>query len=113
MKKPRIALNKDAILGFFVKHGEKLIAGLFGLFACTLAWGGVEALRSMRPTQEQRPESIVEQSKSTDTHIDSVKIAPDDELTSEKGLSAKVSPWLGVKIDQASRPLGLDKPLFA
>ena len=113
MKKPRIALNKDAILEFFVRHGEKLVVGLFGLFACTLAWGGVEALRSMRPTLEQRPESIVEQSKSTDTHIDSVKIAPDDELTSEKGLSAKVSPWLGVKIDPASRPLVLDKPLFA
>lgn len=112
VKKPRISLNKQSIVAFLVNHGEKLVAGLFGLFACTLAWGGVEALRSMRPTQEQRPEAIIDQSKSTDTHIDSVKIAPDDELTSEKGLSALVKPWLGVKVDPPQQPLVLNKPLF-
>jgi hypothetical protein len=112
MKKPRISFNKQSIVAFLVNHGEKLVAGLFALFACTLAWGGVEALRSMRPTQEQRPEAIVEQSKSTDTHIDSVKIAPDDELTSAQGLSALVKPWLGVKVDPPQQPLILNKPLF-
>jgi hypothetical protein len=65
MKAPRIAFNKDALLTFLLGHGEKLIAVMFGLAACALAWGGVSALRNMRPTSEQQPEAIVADAPST------------------------------------------------
>jgi hypothetical protein len=112
MKKPKISFNKDAILDFLLRNVEKMVAAAIGLFACTLAWGGVDALRSMRPKQDQRPQTIVEQAKVTAEHIEAVKIAPDDELTSEKGLAAVVSKWLAPKIVPPPTQTILNKPLF-
>ena len=64
MKLPRVAFDKESLLDFLLNHGEKVVAALFALFACGLAWGGVEALRNMRPSEEQRPETIVKQAAS-------------------------------------------------
>ena len=112
MKKPKISFNKDAILDFLLRNVEKMIAAAIGLFACTLAWGGVDALRSMRPKAEQKPQTIVEQAKVTGEHIEAVKIAPDDELTTEKELAAVVSKWLAPKIVPPPTQTILNKPLF-
>jgi hypothetical protein len=112
MKAPRIAFNKDALLTFLLGHGEKLIAVMFGLAACALAWGGVSALRNMRPTSEQQPEAIVADAATTAEHIEAVKIAPDDELTSEKGLADTVAQWLSPKITPTPPQVVFNKPLF-
>jgi hypothetical protein len=112
MKAPRIAFNKDALLTFLLGHGEKLIAVMFGLAACALAWGGVSALRNMRPTSEQQPEAIVADAATTAEHIEAVKIAPDDELTSEKGLADTVAQWLSPKIIPTPPQVVFNKPLF-
>lgn len=112
MKAPRIAFNKDALLTFLLVHGEKVIAVMVGLAACALAWGGVSALRNMRPTSEQQPEAIVADAATTAEHIEAVKIAPDDELTSEKGLADTVAQWLSPKITPAPPQVVFNKPLF-
>ena len=112
MKAPRIAFNKDALLTFLLVHGEKLIAVMVGLAACALAWGGVSALRNMRPTSEQQPEAIVADAATTAEHIEAVKIAPDDELTSEKGLADTVAQWLSPKITPTPPQVVFNKPLF-
>ena len=112
MKAPRIAFNKDALLTFLLVHGEKLIAVMVGLAACALAWGGMSALRNMRPTSEQQPEAIVADAATTAEHIEAVKIAPDDELTSEKGLADTVAQWLSPKITPTPPQVVFNKPLF-
>jgi len=113
VKAPRIAFNKDALLTFLLQHGEKMIAAVVGLAACALALNGVSALRSMRPTAEQQPEAIIADAAVTAEHIEAVKIAPDDELTSEKGLAATVAQWLAPKVEPPPAIVLLDKPLFA
>ncbi|MFM8803864.1 MAG: hypothetical protein ACKOK8_08145, partial [Planctomycetia bacterium] len=113
MKAPRVAFNKDAVLSFLLSHGEKVVAAIIGLAACGLAWGGVSALRGMRPSQEQQPESLVADAAATAKHIEEVKIVPDDELTSEKGLAKTVARWLSPKVEPPPPHALLNKPLFA
>lgn len=113
MKKPSISFNKDAVVTFAVRHVEKVMGAVFGLLACGLIWGGFEALRTMRPTTEQLPQTIVTESAAAAEHIDAVKIAPDDELTSEKGLAETVARWLSPKVAAAPTAAMLNKPLFS
>lgn len=113
MKAPRIAFNKDALLTFLLQHGEKIIATVVGLAACALALSGVSALRSMRPTVKQQPEAIIADATVTARHIEAVKIAPEDELTSEKGLAATVAQWLAAKVEPPPAIVLFDKPLVA
>jgi len=112
MKAPRIAFSKDAVLSFLLLHGEKVVATMVGLAACALAWGGIGALRTMRPKPEQLPQAIIADASSTAEHIEAVKIAPDDELTSEKGLADTVAQWLSPKIEPMPSQSMFNKPLF-
>jgi hypothetical protein len=66
----------------------------------------------MRPTSEQQPEAIVADAATTAEHIEAVKIAPDDELTSEKGLADTVAQWLSPKITPTPPQVVFNKPLF-
>jgi hypothetical protein len=113
MKLAKPAFNKDALLRFFVEHGEKLGVGLVGLVSLALAWGGISSLRAMRPSEEQQPEAIIKEAADASAHIEAVKIAPDDELTSEKGLAATVAQWLAPEVKPAPPRALFDKPLFA
>lgn len=113
MKAPRVAFNKDALLTFVFLHGEKVIAAVVALAACALVWGGMSALRNMRPTEEQQPQAIIADAATTAEHIEAVKIAPDDELTSEKGLADTVAQWLSPKIGPMPPHSVFNKPLFA
>jgi hypothetical protein len=112
MKAPKVAINKDALLTFVLRHGEKVIAALVGVVACAMIWGGVSALRTMRPSSEQEPQAIIADAATTAEHIEAVKIAPDDELTSEKGLADTVAPWLSPKISPMPPLAVFNKPLF-
>jgi hypothetical protein len=113
MKAPRIAFNKDAVLTFLLLHGEKIVVGMVALAACGLAWGGVSALRGMQPTREQQPDSLVAEAAATAKHIEEVKVVPDAELTSEKGLAKTVARWLSPKVEPPPPHALFNKPLFA
>lgn len=112
MKAPKIAFNKDAILSFLLLHGEKVVAAVVGVAALALAWSGLGAMRSLRPTAEQQPQAIIADADTTAKHIEAVKIAPDDELTSEKGLADTVAQWLTPKITATPQRAIFNKPLF-
>lgn len=113
MKLAKPSFNKDSLLQFFVDHGEKLGVGLIGLASLALAWGGISSLRAMRPSEEQEPQAIIKEAAEASAHIEAVKIAPDDELTSEKGLAATVAQWLAPEVTPAPPRALFDKPLFA
>jgi hypothetical protein len=112
MKPPRIAFDKDALLSFLLQHGEKVVAAVVGLAACGLAWGGVGALRNMRPTAEQQPQAIIADAATTAEHIQAVKEAPEAELAKERGLAKNVAEWLSPKIEPAQPHSIFNKPLF-
>ena len=92
MKKPKISLSKESIVDFFLNHGEKLVVGLFAALACTLVWGGIDAVRTKPVKPNQRPAVIVEQAAGTMKHIGESKGPPAD--TSKRPSLAKlVEPW--------------------
>jgi hypothetical protein len=113
MKIAKPSFSKDAVLRFLVGHGEKLGVGFVALVSLALAWGGLSSLRAMRPTEEQEPQAIIKEAADAAAHIEAVKIAPDDELTSEKGLAATVAQWLTPEVKPAPPRALFDKPLFA
>jgi hypothetical protein len=113
MKMAKPSFSKDALLRFFVVHGEKLGVAVVALASLALAWGGISSLRALRPTEEQEPQAIIKEATDAAAHIQAVKIAPDDELTSEKGLAATVAQWLAPEVKPAPPRALFDKPLFA
>lgn len=76
MKMPKVSFNKAALLAFLMLHGEKLVAAVLGLVACSLVWGGIGAIRSLRPSAKQEPQAIVADAAAATEHIDKVKIHP-------------------------------------
>lgn len=113
MKAPRIGFSKDAALAFLLQHGEKIAAATVGLAALAIAWSGIGAMRRLKPTDEQQPQAIIADSETTSKHIEAVKIAPDDELTSEKGLAETVGQWLSQKVKPVAARTVFNSPLFA
>lgn len=92
MKKPSINLSKESIVDFFLNHGEKLVVGLFGALACTLVWGGIDAVRTKPAKREQLPAVIVEHAGRTVKHIADSK-GPPAETTKRPSLAKLVEPW--------------------
>ncbi len=92
MKKPSINLSKESIVDFFLNHGEKLVVGLFGALACTLVWGGIDAVRTKPAKREQLPTVIVEHAGRTIKHIADSK-GPPAETTKRPSLAKLVEPW--------------------
>ncbi len=92
MKKPSINLSKESIVDFFLNHGEKLVVGLFGALACTLVWGGIDAVRTKPAKREQLPTVIVEHAGRTMKHIADSK-GPPAETTKRPSLAKLVEPW--------------------
>ncbi|RLS70241.1 MAG: hypothetical protein DWI01_07375, partial [Planctomycetota bacterium] len=91
-KKPSINLSKESIVDFFLNHGEKLVVGLFGALACTLVWGGIDAVRTKPAKREQLPAVIVEHAGRTVKHIADSK-GPPAETTKRPSLAKLVEPW--------------------
>jgi len=112
MKRPSISFNKDAVLDFLLRHGEKFVVAALGLGAVWLAWGGINALRleSVRPNQ--LPAAIQAGAAQADTHIGSVSELPADLLPAHPSLTAEIDGWRNAKPEEGRDLALLDKPLF-
>lgn len=112
MKRPSISFNKDALLDFLLKHGEKFVAAVVGLAAVWLAWSGINALRleSVRPNQ--LPQAIQTGATQANTHIGAVPELPADLLPSHPSLTTEIDVWRNAKPAEARGLAILDKPLF-
>lgn len=111
MKRPSISFNTEAVRTFLLNHVEKIVVGLTAALACTLLWGGIDALRTKSVRREHRPESVVARSTSTTGHIDRVPRPPDDVVGRKTGLAAAVEPWLRPQPVEPTDVALLDKPL--
>ena len=112
MKRPSISFNKDAVLDFLLRHGEKFVVAALGLGAVWLAWGGINALRleSVRPNQ--LPSAIQTAAAQADAHIGSVAEVPADLLPPHPSLTAEIDGWRNAKPEEGRNLALLDKPLF-
>ncbi|MEY3206109.1 MAG: hypothetical protein RLZZ21_2440 [Planctomycetota bacterium] len=112
MKRPSISFNKDALLDFLLRHGEKFVVAALGLGALWLAWGGINALRleSVRPNQ--LPSAIQAGARRAEEHIGSVAELPADLLPAHPSLTAEIDGWRTAKPEEARGLALLDKPLF-
>ncbi|MGB8853258.1 MAG: hypothetical protein WCC69_06820, partial [Pirellulales bacterium] len=112
MKRPSISFNKDALLDFLLRHGEKFVVAAMGLGALWLAWGGINALRleSVRPNQ--LPAAIQAGAAQANAHIGSAPELPADLLPAHPSLTAEIDGWRNAKPEEARDLALLDKPLF-
>ena len=110
MKKPSINLSKQSIVDFFLNHGEKLVVGLFGALACTLVWGGIDAVRTKQPKREQLPPVIVEMAGRTMKHIGDSK-GPPAEMTKRPSLAKQVEPWRENVVTAPAAPRIFNAPI--
>lgn len=112
MKRPSISFDKEAIGNFFLNHVEKIVVTVVGAFACTLLWGGIDALRSKTVRRDHRPDALLTRSTSTTGHIDRAQRPPDDVIVRKKELAAEIEPWLQRQVEPPTDVTLLDTPLF-
>jgi hypothetical protein len=112
MKRPSISFDKEAIVGFLLRHGEKFLVAIVGLSALGLAWGGVDAVRSKAVSAQQRPEAIARQVSDSALHIDREKTAPAGEKWSRPPLATAIDPWRKPTVAEPPPLAVLDRPLF-
>jgi len=112
MKLPGIRFDKEAIIGFLINHGEKIVGGSVGMIACFLVYGGIDAIRSQSVAKEQQPASIEAKSTSTAAYIESVKKPPANVLAKNVSLKKSIDSWREPKITPMPEVSLLNKPLF-
>lgn len=112
MKRPSISFNKEAIVDFLLRHGEKFLVAVIGLSALGLAWGGIDAVRSKSASTQQRPETILRQAGDAAQHIEREKTAPASEKWSGRPLATAIDPWRNPTVADPPQLALLDRPLF-
>jgi hypothetical protein len=112
MKRPSISFDKESIVDFLLRHGEKFLVAIVGLSALGLAWGGVDAVRSKAASAPQRPEAIARQVSDAAQHIDREKTAPAGEKWSGTPLATAIDPWRKPTVADPPPLAVLDRPLF-
>jgi hypothetical protein len=112
MKRPSVSLDKDAILDLLLRHAEKIVLTVSGLAALWLAWGGIDALRTMSVTTAERPESIVRAAGEAASHIEREKTLPAEQRWSAPPLAKVIDPWREPAVAEPPKLALLDSPLF-
>jgi hypothetical protein len=112
MKRPSISLDKDAALDFLLRHAEKIVLTVSGLAALWLAWGGIDALRTMSVTTAERPESIVRAAGEAASHIEREKTLPAEQKWAAPPLAKAIDPWREPAVAEPPKLALLDSPLF-
>ena len=111
MKRPSIRLDKESVLNFLLRHGEKFAVTLVALAALGLAWGGIDSVRSKSIRESERPAVIETQARAAAEHIEREKKPPVEELRRGGALTEAVALWKNVKVPAAPGLTPLDKPL--
>lgn len=91
MKAPslRIASLQDVLL----RHVEKIVVAILGLFALAVAWGGVHAMLRKSVQPNQTPEAITALTSDTVRHIDAPKEPAADVVRPTAKLAKALEPW--------------------
>lgn len=112
MKRPSIRFDKEAVIDFLLRHGEKFVVAVIALAALGLAWGGVDAIQSKSASEQQSPRAIERTAADAAEHIDREKAAPATERRSGPPLSAAIDPWRDPTVAEPPALALLDRPMF-
>jgi hypothetical protein len=112
MKRPSIRLDKEAVVDFLLRHGEKFVVAVIAMAALGLAWGGVDAIQSKSATEQQSPRTIEKTADEAAQHIEREKSAPATERRSGPPLSAAIDPWRDPNVAEPPALALLDRPMF-
>jgi len=104
MKLPGVRFSKDALVGFLLDHGEKIVGALIGLLALVLAWNGLSALRLKSVTDDKRPEALVRLTNETVQHIDAEPNPPAEVMRRAGELARTIDPWRPSQVKVAAPP---------
>lgn len=114
-----------ALPDLLLRHGEKAGLAVAVLAALLLAWGGIDALRSLSVTEALAPEAVDQAAAQARGHIDREAQAPADLLPPRQPLADTIDPWRtplvpwlpgsspGLSIAEPPAVALLDNPLFA
>jgi len=111
MKRPSISFNKEAIVDFLLKHGEKIVVALVAALACGMVWGGINAVRTKPVAKEQLPVAIARKADQTVAHIQAAKHPPAEAVKNQQ-LAKLVEPWRAPELTGRPAVTLLNKPLF-
>jgi hypothetical protein len=112
MKLPAIKFDKESLLDWLLRHGEKVVVAIVTLGSLGLAWGGVAAVRSKSVPASSTPQAIVKLANEANLNIQRAK--PPATQRSEGQLAQAIDPWRPerVKIAAGSKAAPFDRPLF-
>lgn len=112
MKLPAIKLDKDSLLDWLLRHGEKIAVSVVAVGALALAWGGVAAVRSKSVPAGSTPQAITKLANEANQNIQRTK--PPVTQRYEGQLAQAIDPWRPerVKIVARSNTVPFDRPLF-
>jgi len=110
MKMPSLRLA--GVQDFLLRHGEKFVVGVLGLFALSLVWGGLNALRLKSAQQSQTPQAIKSLTEDTVRHIGATTEPPPDIVHPKGELAEALEPWRPqhIKIPAPPGELVLSRP---
>jgi hypothetical protein len=103
MKMPSLRLS--GVQEFLLRHGEKFVVGLLGLFALALVWGGLNALRLKSAQQSQTPQAITALTAETVRHIGATTEPPADIVHPKGELAEAIEPWRAQQIKLPAAPV--------
>lgn len=112
MKRPSIKFDKEAIVDFLLRHGEKFVVTLVALAALGLAWGGLDAMTSKAASEQQSPRAIERTAEEAARHIEQEKSAPAAEKKGSGPLAKVIDPWRNPDVADPPALALLDRPLF-
>lgn len=112
MKRPSISFDKQALVDFMLRHGEKFVVAIISLMALGLAWGGVDAIQSKSASEQQSPRIIEKTAEEAALHILREKTAPAAEKRSGPTLAAAIDPWRNPDVADPPALALFDRPMF-
>ncbi|RLS78796.1 MAG: hypothetical protein DWI03_03225 [Planctomycetota bacterium] len=112
MKLPALKFDKESLLDWLLRHGEKVAVSIVALGALALAWGGVAAVRSKSVPAGSTPQAITKLANEANQNIQRAK--PPATPRQEGQLAQAIDPWRPerVKITAWSKGAPFDRPLF-
>jgi len=87
------ALNLSSLSELALRHGEKVVVAIVALVGLWLAWGGIDAMRSLSVTQAQTPQAVEQAASQARAHIDRDAQPPADLLSARTPLADLIDPW--------------------
>lgn len=112
MKRPAMKFDTQALLGWLLRYGDKIVLALVVAVTAWLAWQGIEGFRIGGTREDERPDAIAKLAGAVQGHINNAQRLPPGELPDHTPLAAIVQPWLKPNVGGGASGV-MNNPLFS